>query len=522
MPNPNLDKDTYTPGEVHSLIQEHLGDQAAQDFRLYFNKVQKVPPHRVELHKLQSSGDAMFEYRFKAGEYADKLGIPPDVLSFVMVPSDRHGGGSADNIGWLRIKFKTIKSEEGNEVKIAILDECQSDFAQRISRLRKYMNGNVDDKMSGTYESQAWDKIKMNKELVTKVVSPQLDNTAPLLAVNEGGWTLSFEDHNDPEFINIYLDGTLIAKINTAGRIMDVQGYEDLDDSKKKAFARDWPNILYPITTKMYRSLVNFGNPDKAVYKPTDLLKNIFTRIEKTSYSDILNYLFNKAVGFAKKRGCQQLWVPSSKMMLDRWKMYAKHGEDFLVEIYKRVYDDNSVTFQAVRDLEKTLTGEDNWIIDLSKVEDIKLAKRKFTNANWKSKDGMDPSNWKFFFDTYYKEYMNNYNPNMEEDIQHEKEQGGVAYDESPDARKYEIMEIFIDSMVPSSAYGDEAFVQDFKTYLAQKYQIALPPEFESKLLYSDENGSWKPVNNYPKKEIDLEAPSVEDLNKLFKFNRIK
>lgn len=520
MPAPNLDKETYTPGEVHQLIQDNLGDEAAQHFRLYFNKVQKVPPHRVELHKLTNYGDEMFEYRFRGDNLGQLLGIPPEIIQFVMVESERHGGGGQDNVGWLRIKFKTIKSEEGNEVKIAILDECQSDFAQRISRLRKYMNNTMGDKGIGGSEGRAWDAIKNNPELVTKVKPEGQED--PLFTTNIGGWTLKFKNPNDPEFIDIYLDGQLLRTIRPDGRY-DESNILPLTDKGKEAFQRDYDKLIYPALMKMFNSVKNLGTKDYnnagVTYKPTDLLKNIFTKIEKTSYSDILNYLFNKAVGFSKSKGCQQLWVPSSKMMMDRWKQYARQGEDALVEIYKRVYDDNSVTFEAVRDIEKKITGEDNWVIDLSKVPDIKLARKRFCNANWQSKDGMNPTNWTTFLDSYIEYYRKNPVSPREDEEQNE---GGTMYENDP-SNDYLMLSSFIDQMVPLEAHGDENWVNRFKKYLDQKFGLELPPELYSKLLTPAENYGWKPVEKRPpKQEVSPDAPSSEDLNKMFKWDSLR
>lgn len=507
----NLDKDTYTPEEAHSLIQQHLGDEAAQQFRLYYNKIQKVPPHNVQVHKLKSDDDGSFEYRFKMEEYAQKIGIPADVLQFVMVPSERHGGGSQDNMGWLQIDFKTITSPEGNKLKVGVLDEIQSDFAQRISRLRQLFTGKMTEGDFKTqFEPRAWELIKNNTQLIEKTTRPEGD---------------TWQDIKNRQFPTG--DGSNVFQIIGGGAktgivLKDRKGLNYIVPTPANlppynSISKDPPpQDVYSQVEALYRQLIS--NP--IIYQPTQLLKGIINRIESTSYSDIMKYLFNKALAFTKAKGCQQLWIPSSEMKIEEWRQNAQHGEENLEAFFKRVYDDNSVSYEAIKS-SSLPGGGDFWVIDLGKVQDTRLAMLKLSNV-WKSKDGMDRSNWKFYFDIFYKSYMQNYNPENEEDKKNEQYQGGTAYADDPGARMYEIMENFLQEMVPPQAYGDREFAQDFKSYLKTKYNFDLPPEFESKLIHSSEDGSgtWRPVEKrIPKQEVDLEAPSAEELNSMFKFN---
>lgn len=515
MATPELNQDNYTPEEVHNLIKENLGEDVASQFRMYFNKVQKVPPHKIQAVPIQLRGDESFEYRFLMGDFEKEVGIPPEVLEFVMVPSERHGGGSQDNMGWVRMIFKTITSPQGNEVKIAIIDEIQSDFSQRVGRLRQLLNGKMSEDDLIGYEKEAWNKIKNNDALVE---------------VKENSNSTILEQLKAFSLKNGYDYGNTL---NNANVFLRAKGSDDYQEAIKDFYIN--PEVITEITNILNNysgDNVNYPN-SKSTIVATQQLKSIINKIESTSYSDILKYLFNKALGFAKTKGSQQVWVPSSEMKVAEWKGNAKHGIENMAMIFKRVYDDNSVTFEAIRDLEKKLTGEDYWVIDLGNVQDIKLANKIRLSAYWKDETTkIDSNNWKStlpaYIETYFKTfidaYQRNYNPEDSEQKMMEQESGGTAYDEtSKDAVLYEAMDNFIQYLESnlSNLVGNTEAIDLIKSTLKSKFGFDLPAEKESKLLYVDEGSNWKEVKkHYPKEEIDSEAPSAEELNNLFKFSR--
>lgn len=244
---------------------------------------------------------------------------------------------------------------------------------------------------------------------------------------------------------------------------------------------------------------------------------NAINKVESTKYSDILNYLFNKALKFSKVKGAVQMWVPSSEMKLKDW---GRQEGANLQDLFKRLYDDNSVNYQgekAVIEFAHKYKGKPAWKIDLDKVPDIRLARKVVLSKYWKSDKipGMDSNNWKQHFDQFFTDFKRNFNPFHTDD-----QEGGVA-----DVMEFPINEVvdgFMQYYLPDAAIGDETFVRDFKGYLKTKYNIDLPPEVESNLYHGDFMG-WKPVDTsgspMPLKEYDPEAPSFEDLKKWFKWD---
>ncbi len=429
---PDQDKTSYTPEEVNELMKQTLGEEAATQFRLYWNKIQKVPPHKTTVEQLSSYGDEKFQYRFSFEDYANQLGVPEYVIAFTMVSHSIHGGGGEHNMGWINLIFKTVESPDGNKLSVAILDEVQSDFSQRVSRLRQLLNGKLkEDKLLG-FEKESWNQIKNDPNLV----EPQ-----------------SNEDYNANQQIVQSGDGREFS-LRYLPKFKTVHMYDD----RRNVFY--WPTVpsivsggnvppedVQQAADKIYQVMVN----KKDGYVPTQQLKSFINKVESTSYSDILKYLFNKALGFAKAKGCQQLWVPSSQMKMDQWKGNAKHGLEALQAFFKRVYDDNSVTYEGVRDLEKKMTGEDFWVIDLGNISDMRLAKIRLS-AYWQDpKTKMDSKNWKFYFDAFYKSFKQNYNPFGEE----EERGGGVAYEEGHGDEEimHELVNGFIDEMVTQCAH---------------------------------------------------------------------
>ena len=506
----NLDKDSYSPEEAYNLIKQHLGDGAANQFKMYYNKIQKVPPHNVNVHEISNfNNDGMFEYRFSFGEFAQKLGIPPEVIEFTIVPSGRHGGGGADNMGWVRLKFRNYQ-----EIPIAILDECQSDFAQRASRLRLiYMGKLKEDDLNG-FERGAWDKIKNNPELIQVISSQQPGqnsvNPVRLSYINQGK---TFYITVDNEGVEVVENGGNTEKYATSDTVFSaVVGALVHDFNLTPVFADGlYKHILSGVS--QFKAQNNQGTQ----YQPTQLLKSCINKIESTSYSDILNYLFNKSLGFAKGKGAQFLFVPSAKMLLELWKSYAKEGAE---DLYKRVYDQNAQQYGGAKDTIKHNLG-DYYIIDLNKVPEIRMASKVVLSRYWKAQNGMDSNNWRIYLDGYIPAFKSIYQQEHTKDPEPQNE-GGLMEDTSSDEFVITAaIEHFISEMLPKQAIGDAKFINEFIAYLQQKYNYTLPPEKQSILLYGEDGsgGGWGQV---PQKENDPTAPTVDQLNKMFNMSTKK
>lgn len=425
-----LDKDAYTPEEALAIIQEKFGDNVASMLKMHFNKVQKVPPHQISMKVL---GKDSFEYQFSFGQFATYLNIPQEILDFVMVASSRHGGGAKDNMGWVRLNFVDLSTAD-DLIPVAIVDEVQSDFAQRISRIRQLYTGKTE---AASWES-AFGKITKNPELITKIVD---------------------ENNN-------------------------------------------------------------------VTYAPTPLLSNVINKIEKTSYSDILDYLFNKAIGFAKTRGCKFILVPTAQNLLERWKAYARDGAGAL---YKRVYEDNAKKYGAGIDINQEIQAiitevySNYLIINLDTVQEIRLASIRLS-AHWSNPtNNLNSDNWRLFLKIYIDTVIEETKKNPE--ALNEQEPGGLMdYTDDASLVHYAV-ETFIETQLPQSAFGDQKFAKELKQYLQTNYNYTLPPEKESFLLYGD---NWSPVTPVPtpKKKPSFhepvdDAPSAEDLDKLVKFSKV-
>lgn len=176
---PEFNKDSYTPEEVNEIIKSELGEDVARQFRMYYNKVQKVPSHSVSIKTVNTG---RFEFQFSMEEFADKLDVPEELLEFTMVQSSRHGGGSLYNMGWLWLDFFDVTSPEGNVVTISYLEEIQSDFVQRIGRLRQVINGSMTEGDLLSFEQDAWNKIKANSQLIETFTVPGVEFTTDLVA----------------------------------------------------------------------------------------------------------------------------------------------------------------------------------------------------------------------------------------------------------------------------------------------------------------------------------------------------
>lgn len=377
MPQVNLDKDSYDPNEVYELIRQNLGEEAATQFKLYFNKIQKVPPHKITYHENPSNYDSdIHEYRFSFGEFASKLGIPPEIVEFSIVKSNRHGGGAADNMGWIRLKFRDL-----NGVKIAIADEIQSDFAQRASRLRLIYLGKMPENKLLGWERDAWEKIKNNPGLITQAApQPGTGEQAPrapktvagpnriLYLTDNGNGTYTIKDSQH----NSSYDAESSGDAQEYFRVFVRQLQEELTSHPTSETAIKPRIDDAKFLATQFQEEPSPQAPKQMAYQPTALLKSSINKIESTTYSDILNYLFNKTLGFSKAKGAEFLFIPSAKMMLDLWKSYAKEGAE---DLYRRVYDENAKQYGGAQEAIPHDLDKQFYIIDLKKVPDIKMAR---------------------------------------------------------------------------------------------------------------------------------------------------
>jgi hypothetical protein len=526
MPAPELDKDNYNPDEVHNLIKTSLGDDAAMYFRMMYNKVHKVPPHKIRVKEL-SEGTEMLEYQFRMQDYMEQIGLPEELINFVMVISDRHGGGGKDNMGWVRLDYKTLDTPEGT-IPIAVADEIQSDFSQRINRLRKSWLGRLTEegefnekgeKISSegllSYEKAAWEAIKNNPQLMTveKAIPQEAQVGFPQGAIeNVDNFILEKSGPNTVRIFEGSHDSTGYRGYYGRGEFYPKSGFSDFTP----------PYSVRDKAVEMLKS-EDKESSEKVTYKPTPELKNSINKIESTGYSDILNYLFNKAVGFAKSRGAKKLFIPTAENMAKRWGVFAGAGADI---IYKRVYDSNAAAYGGIKSPYDEYS--DYYVIDLDKVGDVRLAKKLRLSVYWKDPNGaIDSKNWKetlpSFINVFFQTFINKYKEMPPEDQEY---YGSTMYEETSDAsilyEAFDHLYEYLEKNMPALIGNSEA-TQMIKSILSEKFNFEMPPEKESKLMLLDSPIYYKPepILDKPKSEEVLDTPSAEELETWLKPKKV-